>query len=91
MVGPHRQRARAGRAAVEIVAGVFDDEADAGVAREVDGELDLGHAADVEGVAGVAAEGAGGGGGGGWEAGAALPEGPHYGGWIFHAGSLSVS
>lgn len=48
VVQPHGQGAGAARLAQKAVARILDDEAQAGVAREVDSELDLRHCADID-------------------------------------------
>lgn len=83
MMRPDTQGPRARRLAEEVVARVLDYEADSGVARKVDGQLDLRDVADVHRVAGIASECAVAGDGDvAGQTGTAFVQRPHDGGWV---------
>lgn len=82
VVGPDTQSTSTGGLAIEVVAGVLDDQAEASVTGKVDRQLDLTNVGDVDSVAAVATDLAGCRGIGRGQTSAALEEGPHHRGRI---------
>ena len=82
VMGPDTQSTSTGGLAIEVMAGVLDDQTEASVSGKVDRKLDLSNVGDVHSVAAVATDHAGCRSIGRGQTSAALEEGPHHRGRI---------